>query len=169
VRLDLQWSHVHFPELTGSIVRLLSSLDWPIPILTSPGVGPLLGALLAAAFYKLLKVLNYEDVNGDQDKAGDEMPDEGKPGADREEYRGYGRSKRPSQHSDHKHRAANGYSPNRRSGQYVQYGPHPPPMAVAAPVPPATYLSVFSAQTVKRKFHQRRLEEFTEQMNRTGK
>jgi hypothetical protein len=32
--------------------------------------------LLAAGFYKLLKVLNYEEVNGDQDKAGDEDQDE---------------------------------------------------------------------------------------------
>jgi aquaporin related protein len=33
------------------------------------GVGPFLGALLAAGFYKLMKSLNYEEVNGDQDKA----------------------------------------------------------------------------------------------------
>lgn len=35
-------------------------------------LGPVLGALLASAFYKLLKFLNYEEVNGDQDKSADE-------------------------------------------------------------------------------------------------
>jgi hypothetical protein len=36
------------------------------------GFGPFTGALLAAAFYRLLKVLHYEQVNGDQDKSADE-------------------------------------------------------------------------------------------------
>jgi len=36
------------------------------------GIGPILGAILAAMLYKLLKVLHYEDVNGDQDKCDDE-------------------------------------------------------------------------------------------------
>jgi hypothetical protein len=40
------------------------------------GLGPFLGALLAAAFYKLMKLLKYEEVNSDQDKAGDEKQDE---------------------------------------------------------------------------------------------
>jgi aquaporin related protein len=31
-----------------------------------------MGALLASAFYKLIKYLNYEEVNGDQDKSLDE-------------------------------------------------------------------------------------------------
>jgi len=35
-------------------------------------VGPVLGALLANGFYALIKYLNYEDVNGDQDKSQDE-------------------------------------------------------------------------------------------------
>ena len=76
--------------------------------------------------------MNYEDVNGDQDKAGDEIPDKRKPDTDREEYRGSDRRRRRSQHSDHEHRVANEYSPNRRSGQDVQHGSHPP-------LPPATY------------------------------
>ena len=32
-------------------------------------LGPVLGALLACGFYKLLKYMNYEEVNGDQDKS----------------------------------------------------------------------------------------------------
>ncbi|KAI9745027.1 MAG: hypothetical protein M1818_001305 [Claussenomyces sp. TS43310] len=32
-------------------------------------VGPLLGALLAVGFYKLMKILHYEEVSGDQDKS----------------------------------------------------------------------------------------------------
>jgi aquaporin related protein len=36
------------------------------------GAGPFLGAIVAAAFYRLLKTLRYEDVNGDQDKSADE-------------------------------------------------------------------------------------------------
>jgi aquaporin related protein len=36
------------------------------------GAGPFLGAVIAAAFYRLLKTLRYEDVNGDQDKSADE-------------------------------------------------------------------------------------------------
>jgi hypothetical protein len=36
------------------------------------GHGPALGSVLAAAFYKLMKVLHYEDVAGNQDKSGDE-------------------------------------------------------------------------------------------------
>ena len=40
-----------------------------------PGIGPLLGALLASAFYKLLKYLNYEEVNGTQDLTAEEEID----------------------------------------------------------------------------------------------
>lgn len=36
-------------------------------------LGPLLGTLLAVAFYRLMKYLEYEEVNGDQDKSADEM------------------------------------------------------------------------------------------------
>jgi hypothetical protein len=39
------------------------------------GVGPLLGASLAAGFYKLIKALNYEEVNGSQDLSADEVED----------------------------------------------------------------------------------------------
>lgn len=35
-----------------------------------------MGALLASGFYGLLKVLNYEEVNGDQDKSAEEMDEE---------------------------------------------------------------------------------------------
>ncbi|KAE8445187.1 hypothetical protein EG329_013684 [Mollisiaceae sp. DMI_Dod_QoI] len=35
-------------------------------------LGPVLGALLASGFYALIKYLNYEEVNGDQDKSQDE-------------------------------------------------------------------------------------------------
>jgi len=35
-------------------------------------LGPFLGALLASGFYVLIKYLNYEEVNGDQDKSQDE-------------------------------------------------------------------------------------------------
>lgn len=40
--------------------------------LTLTGAGPFTGGLLAAAFYRLLKVLHYERANGDQDKSADE-------------------------------------------------------------------------------------------------
>lgn len=36
------------------------------------GLGPVLGALLASGFYGIIKYLNYEEVNGDQDKSQDE-------------------------------------------------------------------------------------------------
>jgi len=38
-------------------------------------IGPLLGASLAAGFYKLIKALNYEEVNGSQDLSADEVED----------------------------------------------------------------------------------------------
>lgn len=37
-----------------------------------PGFGPFAGALLAAGFFKILKLLEYEKVNGNQDKSGEE-------------------------------------------------------------------------------------------------
>lgn len=37
-----------------------------------PGFGPFAGALLAAGFFKILKLLEYQKVNGHQDKSGDE-------------------------------------------------------------------------------------------------
>lgn len=67
------------------------------------------------------------------------MPDRGRPDADKEEYRGSDSRRRGSRRSDYEHRAANGYSPNCRPGQYAQNGPHLLPMTVAVPVPPATY------------------------------
>lgn len=121
-----------------------------------PGIGPILGALLAAAFYKVLKVLNYEDVNGDQDKAADEEPDEGKGGAKDEEKgqpngrregssdrRSSDRRTRDSQRSRRSQPHADRYSPNRRSGQYGS--PQPPARVTSThrthpgPPPPATY------------------------------
>ncbi|RDW75912.1 aquaporin [Coleophoma crateriformis] len=39
-------------------------------------IGPFLGSLLAAGFYRLMKALNYEDVNGDQDKSAGEEAEE---------------------------------------------------------------------------------------------
>lgn len=41
-------------------------------------VGPLLGALLASAFYKLMKLLRYEDVRGDQELSQLDMEMEGR-------------------------------------------------------------------------------------------
>lgn len=37
------------------------------------GLGPALGSVLAVSFYKLMKVLHYEGVAGDQDKSCDEL------------------------------------------------------------------------------------------------
>ncbi|RDW82585.1 aquaporin [Coleophoma cylindrospora] len=39
-------------------------------------IGPFLGSLLAAGFYGLMKTLDYEDVNGDQDKTAGEEAEE---------------------------------------------------------------------------------------------
>ncbi|CZT03872.1 related to aquaporin [Rhynchosporium agropyri] len=48
-------------------------------------LGPALGSLLASGFYALIKFLNYEEVNGDQDKASDE---EKTIGSSRNDYEG---------------------------------------------------------------------------------
>lgn len=52
----------------------LSQFSHLRPRLTEvPGAGPLLGAVIAAGFYVMLKKLHYEDVYGDQDKSADEQ------------------------------------------------------------------------------------------------
>ena len=40
------------------------------PLLTKPGLGPVLGASLATAVYTILKMANYEEVNAGQDSDG---------------------------------------------------------------------------------------------------
>ncbi|KAH7370233.1 aquaporin-1 [Rhexocercosporidium sp. MPI-PUGE-AT-0058] len=42
-------------------------------------LGPILGSLLASRFYALIKYINYEEVNGDQDKVRDEEKTIGSP------------------------------------------------------------------------------------------
>ena len=52
-----------FLGITGFIVLLPSAV-----LVNSLGVGPSLGALLGSAVYKVLKHLNYHEVNGTQDR-----------------------------------------------------------------------------------------------------
>ncbi|TGO45782.1 hypothetical protein BOTNAR_0639g00020 [Botryotinia narcissicola] len=40
---------------------------------TGGGLGPFMGAVLAAVFYKVIKYLNYEQVNGEQDLSAEEI------------------------------------------------------------------------------------------------
>ncbi|KAM3078247.1 Aquaporin-1 [Clarireedia jacksonii] len=61
----------------GALNPARTSLEVFITIIgsTLQGVRSLLGALLAAGFYKLIKALNYEEVNGSQDLSAEEVED----------------------------------------------------------------------------------------------
>jgi len=66
-------------DYTGASVNPCRSFGPAVVSGTFPGyhwiywIGPGLGSLLAVGFYKLMKVLEYEDLGGDQDKSGEEM------------------------------------------------------------------------------------------------
>ncbi|KAL3418097.1 MIP family channel protein [Phlyctema vagabunda] len=57
------------PAIVGSAFDTYHWIYW---------IGPLLGALVASGFYGIFKFLNYEEVNGDQDKTEEEQEQERK-------------------------------------------------------------------------------------------
>lgn len=82
----------------------LSQLQSSEPNLCDIGLGPVLGSLLAVGFYKLMKSLKYEEVNGDQDKSAYEeqfMPKEEVEG-DVEKAGEQRRNSHRSSHSQHR-------------------------------------------------------------------
>lgn len=71
---------------------------------------------MAAGLYKLLKLLKYEEVNGDQDKAGNEPQDE--------EKASRGGSVQPRGHRKASQRSQLHSRENRRSSQLAPKSPH---------------------------------------------
>ncbi|TVY83848.1 Aquaporin-1 [Lachnellula suecica] len=79
IGLALFIAHLAGVFWTGAGINPARAFGSSVAELSFPGYhwiywfGPFAGALLAAALYKLLKILHYEEVNGDQDKSDDEQ------------------------------------------------------------------------------------------------
>jgi len=93
-------------------------------------LGPMLGALLASAFYALIKYLKYEEVNGEQDKSEDEEKrvdtaerHKGEAGKASNQRTGP-RGSHHSQRSQYSNRPASNQRSNQSTNHYQEYNGH---------------------------------------------